>query len=126
MIAFDVNGEIECFEARCLTRPLEIPFETHQEVEREARFLGTPENVAGGQQGNLPRLLTGNVCVKQEVSDSIHKSFKVQLLSTSETQTAICKLPLLSECLSEFSEFLWYGTCIITFVNEVLQSFSSS
>jgi len=77
VIAFDVNGEIERFEACCLTRPLEIPFETHLEVEREARFLGTPENVAGGQHGNLPRLLTGNVCVKQEVSDSIDKSFKV-------------------------------------------------
>ncbi len=107
MIAFDVNGEIERFEACCLTRPLEIPFETHLEVEREARFLGTPENVAGGQHGNLTKLLTGNVCVKQEVSDSIHESFKVQLLISQKHRLLFANCPCYQSVFQSFQNF--YG-----------------
>ncbi len=78
MVAFGVNGEIKRFEACCSTKPPEIPFETHLEVEREARFLGTPENVAVGLSGNLQGMLSGNIRVKREVSDSVHTTFKVR------------------------------------------------
>ncbi|CAM6037293.1 unnamed protein product [Sphagnum compactum] len=78
VVAFGVNGEIKRFEACCSTKPPEIPFETHLEVEREARFLGTPENVAVGLSGNLQGILSGNIRVKREVSDSVHTTFKVR------------------------------------------------
>lgn len=87
-----------------MTEPLKIPFETHLEVEREARFLGTPENAAIGLGGNLQGLLSKNVCAKQEVSNSIHTTFKVHF-SSSETQIAILQIAAMS-CVFQIFEHL--------------------